>query len=121
MGKYEYKFYGYGIGTERQRVSDTSIPPNTEKGDRFDCPWTDCLLERKSDDISSVVIQRDDREVRFNKLTIYGSEHSMVHSGTDGRNSDIGALSDFSDDDEETEVEHQPGPRTGSYRDYAIE
>ena len=33
----------------------------------------------------------------------------MVHSGSDGRNSDIGALSDFSDDDEETEVEHQPG------------
>ena len=45
----------------------------------------------------------------------------MVHSGTDGRNSDIGALSDFSDDDEETEVEHQPGPRTGSDRDYSIE
>ena len=110
----------YG-GDTRRRVSDTSIPPNTEEGDRSDCPWTDCLLERKSDDISSVVIQRDDREVRFNRLMIYGSEHSMVHSGTDGRNSDIGALSDFSDDDEETEVEHQPGPRTGSDRDYSIE
>ena len=81
----------------------------------------DCLLERKSDDISSMVIHRNDREVQFNKLTICGSEHSMVHSGTDGRNSDIGALSDFSDDDEETEVEHQPGPRTGSDRDYSIE
>ena len=31
----------------------------------------------------------------------------MANSGTEGRNSDIGALSDFSDDDEETEVEHQ--------------
>ena len=110
----------YG-GDTRRRVSDTSRPPNTEEGDRFDCPWTDCLLERKSDDISSVVIQRDDREVQFNKLTIYGSEHSMVHSGTDGRNSDIAALSDFSDDDEETEVEHQPGPRTGSDRDGSTE
>ena len=110
----------YG-GATRRCVSNTSIPTNTEESDRFDCPWTDCLLERKSDDISSVVIQREDREVRFNKLTIYGSEHSMVHSGTDGRNSDIGALSDFSDDDEETEVEHQPGPRTGSDRDYSIE
>ena len=45
----------------------------------------------------------------------------MVHSGTDGRNSDIAALSDFSDDDEETEVEHQPGPRTGSDRDGSTE
>ena len=45
----------------------------------------------------------------------------MVNSGTDGRNSDIGALSDFSDDDEETEVEHQTVPRTGSDRDYSIE
>ena len=88
--------------TTRRRVSDTSIPPNTEEGDNIDYPWTDCLLERKSDDISSVVIQRNDRNVQFNKVTIYGSEHSMVHSGTDGRNSDIGALSDFSDDDEET-------------------
>ena len=71
--------------TTRRRVSDTSIPPNTEEGDNIDYPWTDCLLERKSDDISSVVIQRNDREVQFNKVTTYGSEHSMVHSGTDGR------------------------------------
>ena len=35
----------------------------------------------------------------------------MVHSGTDGRNSDIGALSDFSDDDEETGVEQLSGCR----------
>ena len=68
-----------------------------------------------------MVIQRDDREVWFNKLTIYESEHSMVYSGTDGRNSDIAAMSDFSDDEEETEVEHQPGPRTGSDRDGSTE
>ena len=91
--------------TTRRCVSDNNIPPNTEERDTIDYPWTYCLLERKSDDISSVVIQRNDREVQFNKVTIYGSEHSMVHSGTDGRNSDIGALSDFSDDDEETGVE----------------
>ena len=97
--------------TTRRRVSDTSIPPNTEERDTIDYPWTDCLLERKSDDISSVVIQRNDREVQFNKVTIYGSEHSMVHSGTDGRNSDIGALLDFSDDDEETGVEQRSACR----------
>ena len=70
----------YG-GDTRQLVSETSRPPNTEEGNRFDCPWTDCVLERKSDDISSVVIQRDDREVEFNKLTICESEHSIVYSG----------------------------------------
>ena len=100
--------YGY---TTRWRVSDTSIPPNTEEGEDIDYPWTDCLLERKSDDISSVVIQQNDRKIQFNKVTIYGSENSMVHSGTDGRNSDIGALSDFSDDDEETGVEQLSGCR----------
>ena len=97
----------YG-GDTRRLVSETSRPPNTEEGNRFDCPWTDCVLERKSDDISSVVIQRDDREVEFNKLTIYESEHSIVYSGTAGRNSDIAAMSDFSDDEEETQVELRP-------------
>ena len=93
----------YGSTTGR-RVSDTSVPPNTEEGEDIDYPWTDRLLERESDDISSVDIQQNDRKVQFNKVTTYVSENSMVHSGTDGRNSDIGALSDFSDDDEETGV-----------------
>ena len=100
----------YGSTTGR-RVSDTSVPPNTEEGEDIDYPWTDCLLERESDDISSIVIQQNDRKVQFNKVTIYVSENSMVHSGTDGRNSDIGALSDFSDDDEETGVEQLSGCR----------
>ena len=110
----------YG-GDTRQLVSETSRPPNTGEGIRFDCPWTDCVLERKSDDISSVVIQREDREVEFNKLTICESEHSIVYSGTDGRNSDIAAMSDFSDDEDETQEEFRPGPRTGSDRDGSIE
>ena len=110
----------YG-GDTRELVSETSRPPNTEEGIRFDCPWTDCVLERKSDDISSVVIQREDREVEFNKLTICESEHSIVYSGTDGRNSDIAAMSDFSDDEDETQEEFRPGPRTGSDRDGSIE
>ena len=46
---------------------------------------------------------------------------AWVYSGTDGRNSDIAAMSDFSDDEEETQVELQPGPRTGSDRDGSIE
>ena len=100
----------YG-NTTRRRVSDTSVSPNTEEGEDIDYPWTDCLLERDSEDISSIVIQQNDRKVQFNKVTIYVSENSMVHSGTDGRNSDIGALSDFSDDHEETGVEQLSGCR----------
>ena len=100
----------YG-STMRRRVSDTRVPPNTEEGEDIDYPWTDRLLERESDENSSIDIQQNDRKVQFNKVTIYVSENSMVHSGTDGRNSDIGALSDFSDDDEETGVEQMSGCR----------
>ena len=98
----------YG-STMRRRVSDTSVPPDTEEGEDLDYPWTDSLLERESDENSSIEIQKSDRKVQFNKVTVYVSETSMVHSGTDGRNSDIGALSDISDDDEETGVEQLPG------------
>ena len=112
----ENKKPSYG-GETRQLVSETSRPLNTEEGNRFDCPWTDCA----SDDISSVVIQREDREVEFNKLTICESEHSIVYSGTDGRNSDIAAMSDFSDDEDEPQVDFRPGPRSGSDRDGSIE
>ena len=111
MGKYETNSIdieseqnerpSYG-STMRRGVSDTSVPPDTEDGEDVDYPWTDRLLERESDDNSSIDIQQNDRKVQFNKVTIYVSENSMVHSGTDGRNSDIGALSDFTDDDEET-------------------
>ena len=71
----------YGSTTGR-RVSDTSVPPNTEECEDIDYPWTDRLLESESDDISSIDIQQNDRKVQFNKVTIYVSENSMVHSGT---------------------------------------
>ena len=85
----------------RRRVSDTCVPPNTEEDEDVDYPWTDRSLERESDENSSIDIQQNDRKIQFNKVTIYVSENSRVYSGTDSRNSDIGAISDFSDDDEE--------------------
>ena len=100
----------YG-STMRRRVSDTCVPPNTEEDEDIDYPWTDRLLERESDENSSIDIQQNDRKFQYNKVTIYGSEKSMVNSGTDGINSDIGALSDFSDDNEETGVEQLLGCR----------
>ena len=92
----------------------TGGPPNDGEGNRVNSPWTDCVVERKSDDISSVVVQRDGSEVEFNKLTICENEHSIVYSGTDGRNSDIADMSDFSEDEDESQVESRPEPRTGS-------
>ena len=97
--------------TMSRRVSDTGVPPNAEEGGDIDYPWVDRLLERESDERSSVEIQQSDRNVQFNNVTVYVSDTSMVHSGTDGRNSDIGALSDFSDSDEETGVEQPSGCR----------
>ena len=87
------------------------MPPDAEEGGDLDYPWTDRLLERESDERSLVEIQQSDKKVKFNRVTVYVSDTSMVHSGTDGRNSDIGALSDFSDSDEETEVEQLSGCR----------
>ena len=98
----------------------TGGPPNVGEGNRVNSPWTDCVVERKSDDNSSVVVQRDGGDVEFNKLTICENEHSIVYSGTDGRNSDIVDMSDFSEDEDETQVEFRPGPRTGSDRDGSI-
>ena len=100
----------YG-STMRRRVSDTRVPLNTEEDDDIDYPWMDRLLERESDENSSIDIQQNDRKFQFNEVTIYVSENSMVHSGTDGRNSDIGAMSDFSDIDEETGAEQLSGCR----------
>ena len=79
----------YG-STISRRVGDTSVPPDTEEGEDLDYPWADRLLERESDEKSSIEIQQSDRKVQFNKVTVYVSDTSMVHSGTDGRNSDIG-------------------------------
>ena len=115
---------------------------------------TDRVLERESDGVSSMIIQREDRKVEFNKLTVCESEHSMVYSvtdfrseprtgsdrdgtieeesclcdrpitntvticvsehrivysGTDDQNSDIAAISDFSDDEDEAQEEFRPG------------
>ena len=96
-------------GSMRWRVS--RVPPNTEEDEDIDYPWADRLLARESDEESLFDIQQNDRKIQYNKVTIYGSENSMVNSGTDARNSDIGALSDFSDDNEETGVEQLSGCR----------
>ena len=59
----------------------------------------------------SIDIQNKDGRIQYNKVTICENESSSVDSGTDGVNSDIGALADFSDDDEETRIEQPSGCR----------
>ena len=88
-----------------RHVSDNRVPPNTEEDEDINYPWTDCLLNEESDKNSSIDIQQNGRKIQYNDVTICENENSSVNSGTDGGNSDIGVLADFSDDDEETRVE----------------
>ena len=98
--------------TMRRHASDNRVPPNTEEDEDINYPWTDCLLNEESDENSSIDIQQNGRKFQYNDVTICVSENSTVNSGTDGGNSDIGVLSDFSDDDdEEARVEQLSGCR----------
>ena len=109
----------YGGDTSQVAIMN-SRPQNTEEGVRVDCPGTVRVLEKTSVDISPEAKPREDRKMMFNNLTICESEQSIVYSGTDSRNSDIAAMSDFSDDEDGTQVEFRPGIPTGSVRDDSI-
>ena len=130
-----------GIPTGR-RVSHTCVPPKTEEDQVIICPWMNCLLNRESDESSSIGIRNynentqesvnmdihSDRELTSDEsssevyeggavvpltalqahsgnVAISGNPNSSVGSRTDGKNSDIGDLADFSSDEEESQVE----------------
>ena len=67
------------------------------------------MLNEESDEYLSIDIPQYGRNIQYNDVTI--CENSSVNSGTDGGNSDICVLADFSDDDEETRVEQLSGCR----------
>ena len=90
-----------------RRVSNTRVPPNTEEDEDINYPWTDCLLNEESDKNSSINIQENGKKIQFNDVTICENEFNSVNSGSDGVNSDIATLADFSDDNE-TWVEQLP-------------
>ena len=52
-----------------------------------------------------------DEDIQYDNVTKCRKVHSLVNSGTDGRNSDIGVLADCSDDEEESQVEQFLGCR----------
>ena len=81
---------GSAIG---RRVSDNRVP---EKYEDINYPLTDCFLNEESDENSSIDIQQNGRKIQYH---ICHEENSSVNSGTDGGNSDIGVLADFSDDE----------------------
>ena len=94
-----------------RRGSDNRVPPNTEEDEDINYPWTDGLLNEESDEYSSIDIPQYGRDIQNNDVTICENENSSVNSRTDGGNSDIGVLADFSDDDEEPRVEQFSGCR----------
>ena len=63
------------------------------------------MLAKKPDGNSPIDIHRNDRKFQYNAATRYESDDDTVNSGNSVSNSDIGALSYFSDDFEETGVE----------------
>ena len=78
-----------------RRVSDSRVPPNTEEDEDINYPWMDCLLNKGLDDNVSNDIHNNDRRIQYNEVTICENEYSSMDSGTDGVNSDIGALAEF--------------------------
>ena len=94
-----------------RRGSDTRVPPNTDEDEDINDPWMDCMLNEEFDESSSINIPNYRMDIPYNYVTICEKENSSVSSGTDGGNSDIGVLADFSDDEEESEVEQFSGCR----------
>ena len=60
----------------------------------------------------ALAVPRPEFETQITDVTICRKENSSVDSGTDGGNSDIGDLVDFSADEEESQVEQFSGCRT---------
>ena len=94
-----------------RRGSDNRVPPNTEEDEDINYPWTDCLLNEESDEHSLIDIPQYGKDIQYNDVTICEDKNSSVNSGTNGGNSDIGVLADFSDDVEEPRVEQLSGCR----------
>ena len=60
----------------------------------------------------ALAVPRPKFETQITDVTMCRKENSSVNSGTDGGNSDIGVLAEFSADEEESQVEQFSGCRT---------
>ena len=79
------------------------MPPNTEEDEYINDPWTDCVLNEEFDESSSINIPNYRKDIQYNYVIICEKEISSVNSGTDGGNSEIGVLADFSKDEEDSQ------------------
>ena len=95
-------------------------PQDTEEGVKVGCPGTVCVFDKTLVDILLESKPPENMKVVFNDWTIYGNERSIVYSGTDIRDSDIAAMSDFSDDEDSSRVEFGPRSPTGCARDDSV-
>ena len=105
----------YG-GNTSQVVGMYSRHQNTVEGVKVGCPETVCVLDKTLVDILPGAKPQENRTVVFNDWTSCGNERSIVNSGTDSQNSDIAAMSDFSDDEDSSRVESRPRTPTGCAR-----
>ena len=83
----------------------------------FNSDWEPTSDESCSDDLEIIskegapVVPRTESQTQIRNVTICRKDNSSVGSGTDGGNSDIGDLADFSADEEESQVEQFSGCR----------
>ena len=65
-----------------RRVSDTCVPPNTEEDQVITFPWMDCLLNRESDESSSLGIRNYNRDPQGNgNVDLHSDRRRMNHRG----------------------------------------
>ena len=84
--------------------------PTSDKSSWEDYEACSDDLEIKSEE-GAPAVPRTESQTQIRNVTIYRKENSSVGSGTDGGNSDIGDLADFSADEEESQVEQLSGCR----------
>ena len=110
-------------------VGDTRVPPNTEEGESDELSSSgirNCNKDSQRNENMDFISDReptsaelsweddgvcsDELQTQIRNVTICRKENSSVGTGTDGRNSDIGDLADFSADEEEPQVEQFESP-----------
>ena len=93
----------HSLGEQWENMSTSSIDMESEQNRK---PTHGSVTDKNS----SINIQENGKKIQYNDVTICENEFNSVNSGSDGVNSDIATLVDFSDDDE-TWVEQLPGCR----------
>ena len=91
-----------------------------EEGVKVGCSGTVCVLNKTLVDILPGNNPRENRKVVFYDGTVCGNKESIVYSTTDSQNSDIAAMSDFSDDEDGSPGEVRSGTLTECASDDSI-